>query len=101
MVLIQDLKTDEPVPHRRHGLICQDACSSSFSLFDSEQSAVAVVVLELGPNSGLLPPDAIEFNYSRTNPDGTTKQYVVKGMKNTGWNEEMQDYSDFIKEHFS
>ena len=45
--------------------------------------------------------DAIEFNYSRTNPDGTTKQYVVKGMKNTGWNEEMQDYSDFIKEHFS
>lgn len=45
--------------------------------------------------------DAIEFNYSRTNPsDGTTKQYVVKGMKNTGWNEDMQDYSDFIDNNF-
>ena len=40
--------------------------------------------------------DAIEFTYSRTNPDATMKEYVVKGMKNTGWNEDMQDYSDFI-----
>ncbi|OUN76894.1 hypothetical protein B5G09_07955 [Alistipes sp. An54] len=45
--------------------------------------------------------DAIEFNYSRTNPDGLTEQYVVKGMKNTGWNEDMQDYSDFIDNNFS
>ena len=39
---------------------------------------------------------AIEFTYSRTNPDATMKEYVDKGMKNTGWNEDMQDYSDFI-----
>lgn len=45
--------------------------------------------------------DAIEFNYSRTNPDQTTKQYVVKGMKNTGWEEDMEDYTDFINANFN
>lgn len=44
--------------------------------------------------------DAIEFNYSRTNPDGSTKSYVVKGMKNTGWEEDMADYTDFIDSTF-
>ncbi len=44
--------------------------------------------------------DAIEFGYTRTNPDGSTVSYTVKGMKNTGWEEDMKDYSDFIDANF-
>ena len=40
--------------------------------------------------------DAIEFSYKRTNPDNTTVEYVFKGMKNTGWAEDMGAYYDFI-----
>lgn len=43
--------------------------------------------------------DAIEFRYTRTNPDNTTKEYVVKGMKNTGWEEDMEDYTSFIDDN--
>ena len=44
--------------------------------------------------------DAIEFSYSRTNPDGSTTSYVVQGMKNTGWEEDLVDYTDFINTTF-
>ena len=44
--------------------------------------------------------DAIEFTYTRTTDDGSgspaTVTYYVRGMKNTGWEEDMADYTDFI-----
>lgn len=43
--------------------------------------------------------DTIEIDsYSRAYPDGTVKKYVVKGMKYTGWDDEMKEYNDFVKE---
>ena len=43
--------------------------------------------------------DTIEIDsYSRAYPDGTVKKYVVKGMKYTGWDDEMNEYNDFVKE---
>lgn len=43
--------------------------------------------------------DTIEINsYSRAYPDGTVKKYVVKGMKYTGWDDEMKEYNDFVNE---
>lgn len=43
--------------------------------------------------------DTIEIDsYSRTYPDGTVKKYVVKGMKYTGWDDEMKEYNDFVNE---
>ena len=43
--------------------------------------------------------DTIEIDsYSRAFPDGTVKKYVVKGMKYTGWDDEMKEYNDFVKE---
>ena len=36
--------------------------------------------------------------YSRAYPDGTVKKYVVKGMKYTGWDDEMKEYNDFVNE---
>ena len=41
--------------------------------------------------------DTIEIDsYSRAYPDGTVKKYVVKGMKYTGWDDEMKEYNDFV-----
>ncbi len=41
--------------------------------------------------------DTIEIDsYSRAYPDGTVKKYVVKGMKYTGWADEMKEYNDFV-----
>ena len=47
--------------------------------------------------------DAIEFRYSRTDPapDAKTTEYVVRGMKNTGWNDDMKEYEEFIKKNFN
>ena len=43
--------------------------------------------------------DTIEIDsYSRAYPDGTVKKYVVKGMKYTGWDDEMKEYNDFVNE---
>lgn len=43
--------------------------------------------------------DTIEIDsYSRAYSDGTVKKYVVKGMKYTGWDDEMKEYNDFVKE---
>lgn len=43
--------------------------------------------------------DTIEIDsYSRAYPDGTVKRYVVKGMKYTGWDDEMKEYNDFVNE---
>lgn len=43
--------------------------------------------------------DTIEIDsYTRAYPDGTVKKYVVKGMKYTGWDDEMKEYNDFVKE---
>ena len=43
--------------------------------------------------------DTIEIDsYSRSYPDGTVKKYVVKGMKYTGWDDEMKEYNDFVNE---
>ena len=43
--------------------------------------------------------DTIEIDsYTRAYPDGTVKKYVVKGMKHTGWDDEMKEYNDFVKE---
>ena len=43
--------------------------------------------------------DTIEIDsYSRDYPDGTVKKYVVKGMKYTGWDDEMKEYNDFVNE---
>ena len=43
--------------------------------------------------------DTIEIDsYSRAYPDGTVKKYAVKGMKYTGWDDEMKEYNDFVKE---
>ncbi len=44
--------------------------------------------------------DGIELKYSRKYPDGTVKNYTVKGMKNTGWGEDLVDYQSFIDENF-
>ena len=44
--------------------------------------------------------DAIEFTYSRTYPDGQTKNYTVSGMVKTGWLEDVQEYEDFINENW-
>jgi hypothetical protein len=44
--------------------------------------------------------DAIEFSYSRTNPDGTVKNYTVKGMKDNGWAEDVMDYHNFLVDEF-
>lgn len=44
--------------------------------------------------------DTIEIDsYSRAYPDGTVKKYVVKGMKYTGWDDEMKEYNDFVNEN--
>lgn len=41
--------------------------------------------------------DTIEIDsYSRAYPDGTVKKYIVKGMKYTGWDDEMKEYNDFV-----
>lgn len=43
--------------------------------------------------------DTIEIDsYSRAYLDGTVKKYVVKGMKYTGWDDEMKEYNDFVNE---
>lgn len=43
--------------------------------------------------------DTIEIDsYTRAYPDGTVKKYVVKGMKYTGWDDEMKEYNDFVNE---
>ena len=50
-----------------------------------------------GTNNGKI--DTIEIDsYSRAYPDGTVKKYVVKGMKYTGWDDEMKEYNDFVNE---
>ena len=53
-------------------------------------------VSELGES---LSKSGIEIDsYSRAYPDGTVKKYVVKGMKYTGWDDEMKEYNDFVNE---
>lgn len=43
--------------------------------------------------------DAIEItSYSRTWPDGTVKTYTAKGQRNTGWDDEMAEYDEFLDE---
>ena len=43
--------------------------------------------------------DTIDIDsYSRAYPDGPVKKYVVKGMKYTGWDDEMKEYNDFVNE---
>lgn len=40
--------------------------------------------------------DKIEFTYSRTGTDGFTQDYIVKGMKVTGWAEDTAEYDAWI-----
>lgn len=44
--------------------------------------------------------DTIEFTYTRTYPDGEVEDYVVKGTRNTGWEEDMIEYSDWMDENY-
>lgn len=43
--------------------------------------------------------DTIEFTYSRAYPDGDVEEYVVKGTRNTGWEEDMIEYSEWMDEN--
>lgn len=45
--------------------------------------------------------DGIEFSYKRVNPNGDVYEYTVKGMKNTGWAEDLQEYVDFLENALS
>ena len=51
-----------------------------------------------GTNNGNKIDTIVIDSYSRAYPDGTVKKYVVKGMKYTGWDDEMKEYNDFVKE---
>lgn len=55
------------------------------------------VTKEAVKTAGNLKADAIEFSYKRTGPDGTVSEYFVKGMKNTGWAEDLKEYIDFLE----
>ena len=41
--------------------------------------------------------DGIEFSYRRVDPSGDVYEYTVKGMKHTGWAEDLQEYVDFLE----
>ena len=43
--------------------------------------------------------DAIEFTYTRMWPDNTSKTYTVRGMRKTGWAEDMTDYENFANDN--
>lgn len=43
--------------------------------------------------------DSINFTYSRTYSDGLVENYVVKGVRNSGWEEEMSEYSEWMDEN--
>lgn len=40
--------------------------------------------------------DSIEFTISLTDDTGATATYFVKGIKNTGWAEDMEDYAAWV-----
>lgn len=44
--------------------------------------------------------DGIELSYKRVEPDGSVSEYTIKGMKNTGWAEDLQEYIDFMDENY-
>lgn len=45
--------------------------------------------------------DGIEFSYKRVEPSGEVYEYTVKGMKNTGWADDLQEYVDFLENALS
>lgn len=40
--------------------------------------------------------DLIEFTYTLTNKDGSSKTYAVKGQKKTGWGEDAIEYEEWL-----
>lgn len=40
--------------------------------------------------------DSIEFTYTLTYTDGTSKSYSVSGQKKTGWAEDAMEYEEWL-----